>query len=281
MNELTDIFGNKVAFIKPSSKKEEKNFLDYDAFIDKFKAKKTTDDCYTPPEVYNCVLKYVAEKCNIKGAKIVRPFYPGGDYENCEYPEGCIVIDNPPFSILSQIAKFYKEKDIKFFLFAPHLTLFSPRMDYTRIVVGASVVYENGANVKTSFISNLFEDIAVMSDLQLYRELEKINELKKVNLPKYKYPPAVLTVSAIQWCLERGVSMLFRKSELYQIAGLTSQKKYKKSIFGAGYLLSEKATERKVSAEKAAAEKAAAEKENIIVWELSEKEKEIIKPLDK
>lgn len=281
MNELTDIFGNKVAFIKPSSKKEEKNFLDYDAFIDKFEAKKTTDDCYTPPEVYNCVLKYVAEKCNIKGAKIVRPFYPGGDYENCEYPEGCIVIDNPPFSILSQIAKFYKEKDIKFFLFAPHLTLFSARMDYTRIVVGASVVYENGANVKTSFISNLFEDIAVMSDLQLYRELEKINELKKVNLPKYKYPPAVLTVSAIQWCLERGVSMLFRKSELYQIARLTSQKKYKKAIFGAGYLLSEKATERKVSAEKAAAEKAAAEKENIIVWELSEKEKEIIKSLDK
>lgn len=275
MNEMTDIFGYKVVSIKPSSKKKEKNlFDDYDGFVDKFKDKKTTDDCYTPSDVYNCVLKYVTEKCNIKGAEIVRPFYQGGDYENCEYPEGCVVIDNPPFSILSQIARFYIENDIKFFLFAPHLTLFSARMDCTRIVVGASVIYENGADVKTSFISNLFEDIAVMSDLQLYRELERINVLNKSNLPKYKYPPEVLTVSAIQWCLERGVSMQFRKSELYRITRLASQKKYKKTIFGAGYLLSEKATEKKVSAEKAAAEK-----ENVIVWVLSEKEKEIIKSL--
>ena len=287
MNETTDIFGNKVTFIKPSRKKKEKTlFDDYNSFVDKFKVPKTTDDCYTPPEVYNCILKYVSEKCNIKGAKIVRPFYPGGDYENCEYPEGCIVIDNPPFSIISQIAKFYTENGIKFFLFAPHLTLFSPRVEYTRIVVGASVIYENGANVKTSFISNLFEDIVVMSDPHLYRELEKINELRKVNLPKYKYPPEVLTVSSVQWCVERGISMQFKKSEVYQIGGLDSQKKYKKGIFGAGYLLSEKAAAEKAAAEKAAAEKAAAEKaaaekENIIVWELSDKEKEIIDSLGK
>lgn len=283
------MFANKVDFIEPSpNKKKKKLFDDYDAFVDKFKTKKTTDDCYTPPEVYNCILNYVTEKCNIKGAKIVRPFYPGGDYENCEYPEGCIVVDNPPFSILSQITKFYIEKGIKFFMFAPHLTLFSARMEYTRIVVGVSIIYENGASVKTSFISNLFKDIIVMSDPYLYRELEKINESKKVNLPKYEYPPEVLTVSSVQWCLERGISMQFRKEELHQIAGLVSQKKYKKAIFGSGYLLSEKATAKKIAAEKAAAEKAvamkaaekaAAEKDNIIVWELSEKEKEIIKSL--
>lgn len=288
MSESSDLFGNKVVFIQPSKKKKQKKlFDDYGSFVDKFETKKTTDDCYTPPEVYNCILNYVAKKCDIKGAKIVRPFYPGGDYENCEYPEGCIVIDNPPFSILSQIAKFYTENGIKFFLFAPHLTLFSSRVEYTRIVVGASVIYENGANVKTSFISNLFEDIVVMSDPHLYRELEKINELKKVGLPKYKYPPEVLTVSSIQWCVERGISMQFRKKELYQIAGLASQKKYKKTIFGTGYLLSEKATEKKAAAEKAAAEKAAEEKaaeekaaeDNVIVWELSQKEMDIIKSL--
>lgn len=271
MNESTDIFGNKVVLTtsSPNKKKEKKLFDDYDAFVGKFEAKKTTDDCYTPTEVYNCILNYVAEKYNIKGAKIVRPFYPGGDYENCEYPEGCIVIDNPPFSILSQIAKFYIEKGVKFFLFAPHLTLFSARMDYTRIVVGALVTYENGANVKTSFISNLFENIAVMSDPHLYKELERINKLKKADLPQYKYPPEVLTVSSVQWCVERGVSMQFSKGELHHIGRLTCQKKHKKSIFGGGYLLSKKAS----------AEKAAAEKENIIVWELSEKEEEIVKSL--
>ena len=29
---------------------------DYDEFIEKFKPKKTTDDCYTPPLVYEAVL---------------------------------------------------------------------------------------------------------------------------------------------------------------------------------------------------------------------------------
>lgn len=55
-----DIFGNKVAFIKPSLRKEKEKTLfdDYENFVDKFKAKKTTDDCYTPPEIYNCVLRY-------------------------------------------------------------------------------------------------------------------------------------------------------------------------------------------------------------------------------
>lgn len=81
MNESVDIFENKVAFIKPSLSKEKEKTLfdDYENFVDKFKTKKTTDDCYTPPEVYNCVLRYVSEKCNIRGAEIVRPFYPGGD----------------------------------------------------------------------------------------------------------------------------------------------------------------------------------------------------------
>jgi len=285
---MVDMFGNKVIFLQPTlnSKKEKTLFDDYERFVEKFESKKTTDDCYTPPEVYNCILNYVSKKCNIKGVEIVRPFYPGGDYENCEYPKGCIVIDNPPFSILSQIAKFYIEKGIKFFLFAPHLTLFSARAEYCRIVVGASIIYENGANVKTSFISNLFNDVMVMSDPFLYRELERINESKKINLPKYQYPNEVITVSAMQWCVERGVSMQFKKGDLYHIGGLDSQKPYKKGIFGSGYLLSEKAAAEKAAAEKAAAEKAAAEKaakekDNVIIWELSERERNIIKSLGK
>lgn len=276
-----DIFGNKVAFIKPSLSKEKEKTLfdDYENFVDKFKTKKTTDDCYTPPEVYNCVLRYVSEKCNIRGSEIVRPFYPGGDYENCEYPYGCIVVDNPPFSILSQIVKFYIEKDIKFFLFAPHLTLLSVRGECCRIVVGASITYENGAIVKTSFISNLFDDVVVMSDPFLYRELKRINELKKVSLPRYKYPNNVLTVSAMQWCVERGVSMQFKKEDLYNIGRLDSQKPHKKNIFGTGFLLSEKAAAEKAAAEKEAAEKEAAKKDDTIIWELSEREMEIIKSL--
>lgn len=33
---------------------------EYEAFVDKFKPKLTTDDCYTPPEVYEVVKKHIA-----------------------------------------------------------------------------------------------------------------------------------------------------------------------------------------------------------------------------
>ena len=61
-------------------------FLDYDGFIEKFKPKKTTDDCYTPPAVYDAVLSYVDRHiCPLEGHHIVRPFFPGGDYEGYGY----------------------------------------------------------------------------------------------------------------------------------------------------------------------------------------------------
>lgn len=100
-----------------------KKFNNYEEFVDKFKPKKTTDDCYTPPKVYQAVLDYVMETYQIpEDTQVIRPFFPGGDYENAEYPEGCIVVDNPPFSIFAKIVDFYLQNGIKFFLFAPSLT---------------------------------------------------------------------------------------------------------------------------------------------------------------
>ena len=83
--------------------KNKEKFNDYGGFVEKFKPKKTTDDCYTPPAVYDAVLQYVRETYHIADdVPIVRPFYPGGDYENYDYPEGCMVVDNPPFSIFAK-----------------------------------------------------------------------------------------------------------------------------------------------------------------------------------
>lgn len=59
------------------------SFTDYDGFCEKFKPKKTTDDCYTPPAVYDAVLDYVDRNvAPIGGREVVRPFWPGGDYES-------------------------------------------------------------------------------------------------------------------------------------------------------------------------------------------------------
>ena len=50
----------------------------YDEFIKKFEEKRTTDDCFTPPEVYNAIKDWVCKRYNINPYSISRPFYPGG-----------------------------------------------------------------------------------------------------------------------------------------------------------------------------------------------------------
>lgn len=74
----------------------EETFADYGAFVEKFKAKRTTDDCYTPAPVMEAVERYVRTHYDVDGRPFVRPFYPGGDFQNFDYPEDCVVVDNPP-----------------------------------------------------------------------------------------------------------------------------------------------------------------------------------------
>lgn len=71
-------------------------FHDYEGFVEKFKPKKTTDDCYPPPLVYDAVADWTAKEYGLDRADFVRPFYPGGDYEHFDYV-GKIVVDNRPF----------------------------------------------------------------------------------------------------------------------------------------------------------------------------------------
>ena len=256
---------------------------DYDSFVKKFDLErvKTTDDCYTPPAIYEAVLDWLKNKVDLSGKEIMRPFYPGGDYKTELYHSNCVVVDNPPFSILSEIIMFYIAMGVKFFLFAPALTLTSARIagrkdvDVTYIVCGVTVTYANGAGVCTSFVSNLFGDVRLWCCHELYRVVKDVNDQllqeKNVNLPKYVYPNNV-TSAALLSKIAKGADLKIMKDDCYQISQLQSQKRLGKSIFGNGFLLSEKA-----AAEKAAAEKAAAEK--VFVWELSENEKRIIKQL--
>ena len=66
-----------------------------------------------------------------------------------------------------------------------------------------------------------------------------------------------------------GIDFKVRRDECTAIAKLDAQAEAKKSCFGGGLLLSERK----------AAEKAAAEKARAKTWELSEREKEIIRRL--
>jgi hypothetical protein len=297
--KIINLFQEPEPLFFKKTKKRPNLFTDHEAFAEKFVPKKTTDDCYTPPAVYDIVLDYVRQHCDIEGRTIVRPFYPGGDFEALEYPDGCVVIDNPPFSIITKIVKFYLQHGIGFFLFAPHLTLFSSDMDCTHIVVGGDITYENGAQVKTSFLSNLFGEAKVIGDPALLQKFRQLADAQRVNLPKYVYPPNVLTVSHVAWVVEKGIPIRIDKGHTRHCRGLEAQKKHRKSIFGSGFLISDKAAADKAAADKAAADKAAADKAaadkaaadkaaadkaaadkvNVITWALSEKERNIIKKL--
>ena len=246
---------------------------EYQEFLKKFEAKKTTDDCYTPDNISDAVRDWAAEKYEIGNAAIVRPFYPGGDYKSEKYPSGCVVIDNPPFSIISEICEWYTSKRINFFLFAPTLTLLGiMRGSANYVACGCGVVYENGASVNTSFVTNMGGNkIVAAADLREILDDENKKNLKKLHreLPKYSYPDEVLTVTMLCYMAAHGVSLEISERDAHFIRALDAQKASGKGLFGSGFLLSEKA----------AAEKAAAEKVNTDIWELSEREWAIVRGL--
>ena len=256
---------------------------EYQAFLKKFEAKKTTDDCYTPDNIYDAVRDWVAEKYEVGDAAIVRPFYPGGDYKSEKYPFGCVVIDNPPFSIISEICEWYTSKRINFFLFAPTLTLLGiMRGAANYVACGCGVVYENGASVNTSFVTNMGRNkIVAAADLREILDGENKKNLKKLHreLPKYSYPDEVLTATMLCYMAAHGVSFEVSERDTHFVRALDAQKASGKGLFGSGFLLSEKAAAEKAAAEKAAAEKAAAEKVNTDIWELSEREWAIVRGL--
>ena len=256
---------------------------EYQQFLEKFKQKKTTDDCYTPTEVYDAVAKWVSDTYNIDRRHFERPFYPGGDYKNAEYPKGCVVVDNPPFSILAEILQFYTKKGIKFFLFAPSLTLFSSSSSSssscTALPVGVSITYENGANVATSFLTNLEPStLRLRSCPTLYDAVKTANDnnLRKIRkeLPKYSYPDYVITATRVCQFSRYGIDFSVPVSESNVINRLDSQVASGKTIYGKGYLVSER-----VKAEREKAEREKAEREKAERWELSQRELDIIKSL--
>ena len=245
---------------------------EYQAFLDKFVPKKTTDDCYTPDLVYEAVAQWVANEYHVAPRHFVRPFYPGGDYQREQYLPDAIVVDNPPFSILSEIIKFYVENGIRFFLFAPTLTLFSSSSSLvTALPVAASVTYENKANVNTSFVTNLEDpSIRLRSVPSLYRAVKEANdrnlEEQRRELPKYAYPDNVVTSAFVARLSRYGIDFSVSRAESVSIDALDAQKEQGRAIYGKGYLVSERA----------AAERAAA-----IRFALSPREREIVAQLGK
>ena len=218
---------------------------------------------------------------------MVRPFYPGGDYEHEAYPAGCCVVDNPPFSILSQIVDFYVRNNVPFFLFAPGLTALGHARHEGVCFIGVktSILYENGATINCCFLTSLEGPetlIRVADDLSdMIQEADEANRATVARtLPKYSYPDNVLTGAQVQYLAAHHTGLKIRRADAYFIRALDAQREAGVGLFGSGFLLSSAAAAEKAAAEKAAAEKAAAEKAAAERWVLSDRERAIIAALD-
>ena len=295
MEQQLDLFGNE-QIERPKPKRPTGGssnpivFHDYESYVAKFTENpKTTDDTFTPRDVYEAVLKYVGEVVDLTGKQILRPFYPGGDYRNAEYPEDGIVIDNPPFSIFTEIVKFYTATGIPFFLFGQGKTIMCCVKYCTAVIVTDLLTYENGARIYTNFASNLFGDTIIMTAPRLNDLIFSCpSQNVKANLASYNYPPELLSFSQMQTICRGGVEFAVKRSECQIVKNLDN---HPKSLFGEHILLSSAKAEEKESAKTLAQEQAkvkAEERERkraelagmVGVIPLSQRERRIVERLD-
>ena len=256
----------------------------YEEFVAKFKknAPKTTDDCYTPQPVYEVVKEYALKLAGLteETCTPVRPFYPGGDYRNYDYPADAYVIDNPPFSILSEIRQFYMERGIKYFLFAPALMCISPNIDDTIICAVSDIIFSNGAIVKISFATNAANrEFCLMTAPTLKKQLEaifkhdrKIYGKETRKLKSYIYPKN--TFAARDIALISRTNFIIKREESRAVRNIGSH-----SQFGGAFILSDRASAELEKA-RAAAELEKARAATAIQLKFSPEQEEILKQLN-
>lgn len=219
--------------MKGKSTSEIRN--DYQGFLERHAVKMTTDECETPEWVYETVADWVVEEYRLEGRTIVRPFWPGGDYQRVHYPEGCVVIDNPPFSILAQICAWFSARGIDFFLFAPHLTLFSVR-SARAVVVGSNIEYANGAKVRTSFLTSLGA-ARVRNAPELWRRLRGAGPVKD-RRPVLVWPRELVKSTTLDPLTRDGIDFAVGDEECEPVVFVGGRK-----TFGGGFLVGRQTAE--------------------------------------
>ena len=107
---------------------------------------------------------------------------------------------------------------------------------------------------------------AVLGWLREKEAQEKARREASSPQPVYEYPPEVLTTSMLGYLSVHGVEFTVMRDEVCPVplSALAAQKAVGKAIFGKGWLISER--------------KAA---EKVIVWELSDVEREAVRRIDK
>ena len=254
----------------------------YEEFVQKFEVKRTTDDCYTPPAIYEALLAYIDRRVMpLAGVRVLRPFYPGGDYEREDYGPGDVVIDNPPFSILSKILRHYQARGVRYWLFAPHLTCVTEAASRGTVVVcNADIEYHNGAYIATSFVTNMWpgNPAAVVAG-DLAAELTAAQATARPDKRKagIAWPDAMTSPALLGKLCDRGIVMEIPRRESAHVSKCGGRQ-----IFGQGWLLSHRVAKELRRAEEEARRRAEEEaRRRAEALSLTREELMIIEQLDR
>ena len=90
----------------------------------------------------------------------------------------------------------------------------------------------------------------------------------------------LVTTAAIYPFAKYGIDFVIPRSESVRVSALDAQRPHKKTVFGCGWLVSERVKAEREKAEREKAEREKAEREKALRWELSEREKMIIQNLN-
>lgn len=226
----------------------DENQTEYQQFVDKFKPKLTTDDCFTPPAVFEAVEKWVRKEYDLGDIENIRPFKPEGDYQSENY-DGKVVIDNPPFSILSEIVRWYTAKGVKFFLFAPYLSTLpiAPDCQTTKIITGGEITYENGAKVLTNFVTNMADPkvlVKIAGTLNEAIEASQAEANEQFNVDAYERPRNLKVGTDLVYVARLGHDWELTANECEYVKNSDGLKAMGKGLYGGGLLVSDKLAQR-------------------------------------
>ncbi len=175
-----------------------------------------TDECYTPEDVYNAVKDWVCTNFLLPNSTLFeRPFYPGGDYKKAleTMPDGAIVLDNPPFSLLKEIVETYQQKGVKFFLFAPGNLLTKYLYTSGTSLVACAVPMHfitplttttKRVTVKCNFYTNLYKRPGLYAEPCLYQRISSLYSRTDTNAHKNPLLPGQVSVSYAQYLAKHG-----------------------------------------------------------------------------
>ncbi len=148
----------------------------------------------------------------------------------------------------------------------------------TVLITGAQIIYKNGANVATAFVTNMEPENAIVGSVELSKKIKAVtNKLRYDTLPTYKYPDNILRMSDIATLVCYGEDITIKRKSGTDIKQMQHQREIGKEIYSRSYILSTAATMEYIKARERAQKKA---DENIIEWELREEELELIRLLD-